>query len=129
MARQCLHANGAGEGLERAAGSPNWGRLEALSSGEGEGWGRASFVVPAEPPKKRWAGAAETLFTARGLIVCQGKWLPESSSLKRKKRPDEDHRAASISANRRGLLGERKRTTAKTSGWMWRSNCRSIPSS
>src|SRR5215207_11550191 len=89
MARQCLHADGAGEGLERAAGSLIWGRLEALSSGEGEGWGRASFVVPAEPPRKRRAGAAETLFTARGLIVCQSKWLPESSSLKRKKRPDE----------------------------------------
>jgi hypothetical protein len=34
--------------------------------------------------KGRWSGAAETLFTARGLSVCQGKWLLQSSSLKRK---------------------------------------------
>ena len=38
------------------------GRLEALSAGEGEGWDRASRVVPAEPPQENaWA----TLLTHR----------------------------------------------------------------
>ncbi len=52
LARQRLYADRARGRVERAAEYLIWEEVEALPSGEGEGWGRASLVVPAEPLQK-----------------------------------------------------------------------------